>query len=62
VRPAVSPQTRAFVNGMIDQFATAGYLLREGDNVVASASVEGGQVLVNGTPMALPDFPLPGGP
>jgi hypothetical protein len=59
---AVSPQTRSFVNGMIDQFATAGYLLREGDSVVASASVEGGQVLVNGTPMALPDFPLPGGP
>jgi len=60
--PAISPQTRSFVNGMIDQFATLGYLLREGDDVVASASVEGGQVLVNGKPISLPDFPMPGGP
>jgi uncharacterized protein YdgA (DUF945 family) len=58
----VSPQTRSFVNGMIDQFATLGYLAREGDDVVASASIESGQVLLNGKPMALPDLPLPGGP
>jgi hypothetical protein len=61
---AVSPQTRSFINGMIDQFAQLGYLAREGNDVVASGSVEGGQVLLNGKPVSLPDLalPVPGAP
>lgn len=60
----ISPQTRSFINGMIDQFAELGYLSREGNDVVASGSVEGGQMLLNGKPVSLPDLPLPmpGGP
>jgi uncharacterized protein YdgA (DUF945 family) len=58
----VSPQTRSFINGMIDQFAELGYLAREGQDVVAAGAVEGGQVLLNGKPIALPGLPLPGGP
>jgi hypothetical protein len=61
---AISPQTRSFINGMIDQFAELGYLAREGSDVVASGALQGGQVLLNGKPVALPDLslPLPGGP
>lgn len=56
---SVSPQTRSFINGMIDQFAQLGYLAREGNDVVASAAVEGGQMLLNGKPFSLPDLALP---
>jgi uncharacterized protein YdgA (DUF945 family) len=51
-----SAQTSSFVAGMIDQFAQLGYLQREGELVTAAASLQHGQVMLNGKPFALPDL------
>lgn len=52
-----SDPTIDFMNGMLDQFVELGYLERDGALVKASASFQGGTVLVNGKPMALPGLP-----
>ncbi|MDB4989067.1 MAG: hypothetical protein JWN04_4245 [Myxococcaceae bacterium] len=51
-----SDQTLALVNSMTDQFVQLGYIERDGESLKASASYQAGSVLVNGKPMALPDF------
>ena len=57
-----SDPTVDFMNGMLDQFVELGYLERDGALVKASASFQGGNVLVNGKPMALPGLGSLAGP
>jgi len=54
--------TSAALETMIEQLVARGYLEREGELIKASASFEGGQVLLNGKALALPDLSSLSGP
>lgn len=64
--PGGAAPNMVMVNAMIDQAASEGFVVRQGDYVSASADFKAGQLTVNGKPFQIPlggpGLTIPGGP
>jgi Bacterial protein of unknown function (DUF945) len=56
LRPGEREQATVFASSMLAPLVQSGYAVRDGDFITVSSVLEGGKLLVNGKPMALPDL------